>query len=50
MTDKELDVYLVLILFMLNKKKFLPSKKSKKILVKENIQIKREQRTDFTTI
>ena len=40
-TDKELDVYLVLILFMLKMKKSLPSKAK---------YSKREQRTDFTTI
>ena len=35
MTDKELDRYLVLIFFMLKKKKSLPSKKSKRFWVRE---------------
>ena len=34
-TDKELDGYLVLIRFMLKKKKSLPSKKSKRFWVRE---------------
>ena len=34
-TDKELDGYLVFILFMLKKKKFFPSKKSKRFWVRE---------------
>ena len=38
MTDEELNGYLVLIHFMLKKKKSLPSKKPWKILVKGNIQ------------
>ena len=39
MMDKELDGYLVLILFILKQEKFLPSNKSKR----------RELRADFTT-
>ena len=35
MTDEELDGYLVLILFMLKKKKSLPSKKSERFCVRE---------------
>ena len=35
MTDKELDGYLVLIPFMLKKKKSLPSKKPKRFCVRE---------------
>ena len=35
MTDEELDGYLVLIRFMLKKKKSLPSKKSKRFWVRE---------------
>ena len=34
-TDKELDGYLVFILFMLKKKKFFPLKKSKRFWVRE---------------
>ena len=35
MTDREIDDYLVLILFMLKKKKSLPSKKPKRFWVRE---------------
>ena len=35
MTDKELDGYLVLIRFMLKKKKSFPSKKSERFWVRE---------------
>ena len=35
MTDEKLDCYLVLILFMLKKKKSLPLKKSKRFWVQE---------------
>ena len=35
MTDKELDGYLVLILFVLKKEKSLPSKKSRRYWVRE---------------
>ena len=35
MTDKKLDGYLVLIRFMVKKKKSLPSKKSEKFWVRE---------------
>ena len=45
MADEELDGYLVLILFMLKRKKSLPSKKPQKILVKGNIQRESSGRT-----
>ena len=44
MTEEELDGYLVLIFFMLKKKKSMPSKKQK-ILVKGNIQKESSRRT-----
>ena len=45
MTEEELDGYLVLIFFMLKKKKSMPSKKPYKILVKGNIQKESSRRT-----
>ena len=45
MADEELDGYLVLILFMLKRKKSLSSKKPQKILVKGNIQRESSGRT-----
>ena len=48
MTDEELDGYLVLILFMLKKKKSLPSKKSERFCLREIF--KKRAAYGFTTI